>query len=111
MYDIPESTEAKIAKLQELVNKVKEIEKCSEARDSLLGYAQFQMESEEERNVEGKKTKKKLLDVTKDWSRASKKKNPMLRQMSAGDGEAVVISRDDDRKLIRKPFRITYEKR
>ena len=41
---IPESTEAKIAKLQQLVFQVKEIEKCSEARDSLLSYAQLQME-------------------------------------------------------------------
>ena len=41
---IPESTEAKIAKLQQLVLQVKEIERRSEARDSLLGYAQMQME-------------------------------------------------------------------
>ena len=41
---IPESTEAKIAQLQQLVLQVKEIERCSEARDSLLSYAQLQME-------------------------------------------------------------------
>ena len=41
---IPESTEAKIAKLQQLVQQVQEIEKRSEAKNSLLGYAQFQME-------------------------------------------------------------------
>ena len=41
---IPESTEAKIAKLQQLVLQVKEIERRSEARNSLLGYAQMQME-------------------------------------------------------------------
>ena len=44
MLEIPHSTEAKIAKLQQLVEQVKEIEKCSEARDSLLSYAQLQME-------------------------------------------------------------------
>ena len=41
---IPESTEAKIAKLQQLVQQVQEIEKRSVAKNSLLGYAQFQME-------------------------------------------------------------------
>ena len=41
---IPDSTEAKIAKLQQLVQQVQEIEKRSEAKNSLLGYARFQME-------------------------------------------------------------------
>ena len=41
---IPNTTQEKIQQLQQLVEKVKELEIRNEAKDSLLGYAKFQME-------------------------------------------------------------------
>ena len=42
---IPETTQAKIAKLTELVGHVKELESREAAKNSLLGYAKFQMDN------------------------------------------------------------------
>ncbi len=41
---IPNTTEEKIQQLQQLVDRVKELESRNEAKDSLIGYAKFQME-------------------------------------------------------------------
>ena len=42
---IPETTQAKIAKLTELVGHVRELESREAAKNSLLGYAKFQMDN------------------------------------------------------------------
>ena len=42
---IPETTQAKISKLTELVGQLKELESREAAKNSLLGYAKFQMDN------------------------------------------------------------------
>ena len=42
---IPETTQAKIAKLTELVGQVRQLESQEEAKNTLLGYAKFQMDN------------------------------------------------------------------